>query len=125
MNGDSGLLAHPSILTRHRIGLLGVDMELFERCVATEARSLYDAELLVIDEIGIIGGWSAPFRKFVQSALDSRIPVVAIVREKSGEFSDKVKLRSDIELWSVDVNNREAQIHEIVYWVKNLDSPPR
>ena len=119
-NGVSGLLAHVSIETGHRLGLLGVDMELFERCVESEHAALSSADVVVIDEIGIIGGWSSRFKRFATAALESTTPTVAIVRQKSGEFSDQVKSRADIELWTVTRENREVVSADIARWVRAL-----
>lgn len=119
-NGVSGLLAHTSIKTGHRLGRLGVDMELFERCVASENAALGSADVVIIDEIGIIGGWSGKFVRFTETALDSSTPTVAIVRQKSGELSDQVKLRADIELWTVTRENREIISTGIAQWVRAL-----
>ena len=116
-NGISGLLAHPSIQTRHRLGLLGVDMELFERCVASEYAALRSADVVVIDEIGIISGWSKNFRKFTETALESSTPTVAVVRQKPGEFSDRVKLRNDVVLWTATRDNRETISSDIEDWI--------
>ncbi len=123
-NGDEGLVAHPSINSRHRLGLLGVDMELFERCVASEAASLGKTETVIIDEIGIIGGWSTEFKKFVLAALDSRVPTLAIIRKKSGEFSDQIKLRSDVKIWEVNTRNRDSISREIAQRVRLFDLHP-
>jgi nucleoside-triphosphatase THEP1 len=123
-NGDEGLLVHESILSRDRLGSLGVDMALFERCVASEAASLDSVETVVIDEIGIIGGWSTALMKFVLDALDSRVPTIAIIRQKSGEFSDQIKLRPDILIWDVDTNNRDSIPKEIASWVERFDLHP-
>lgn len=120
-NGVSGLLAHASIKTRCRLGHLGVDMELFERCVESENAVLSHADAVIIDEIGIIGGWSSNFMRFTEAAMESSTPTVAIVRKKSGEFSDRVKARADIELWTVTRDNRDTISTDIARWVRALD----
>ena len=121
-NGVSGLLAHASISGRHRLGLLGVDMELFKRCIAAETAVVGRADTLIIDEIGIIGGWSSEFRRFARRALDSHIPTIAIVRQKSGELSDEVKGRDDIEIMTVDKENRDIVASEIARWIGSFGS---
>ena len=121
----SGLLAHASISGRHRLGLLGVDMALFERCIASEFAKITSADVVIIDEIGIIGGWSREFEKFVRRALDHDVPTVAIVRQKSGELSDEVKSRGDVESWTVDRDNRDWISGDIALWVESFDQPTR
>jgi nucleoside-triphosphatase THEP1 len=120
-NGVSGLLVHTSIKSRHRLGSMGVDMQLFERCVATENAAMSSADIVIIDEIGIIGGWSDRFLRFTEAALDSSTPTVAIVRLKPGDFSDQVKSREDIELWTVTRDNRETIDTNIAHWARALN----
>jgi nucleoside-triphosphatase THEP1 len=99
------------------MGAFGVDMELFNRCVDVEAASCVGSDLVMIDEIGIIGDWSKRFQDYVTRALDSTIPVVAIIRFKTGEFSDEVKLRNDLETWTVTENSRDSLAGDIASWV--------
>lgn len=117
-NGVAGLLAHSTIQTRYSIGRLGVDMELFERCIASEYAALSMANVVIIDEIGIIGGWSIEFQRLVESALASTTPTVAIVRHKPGDFSDRIKSRTDVEIWTVTLENREFVSTDIAKWVR-------
>ena len=118
-NGVTGLLAHSSIQTRHSIGRLGVDMELFDRCIASdEYAASSTASVVTIDEIGIISGWPIEFQRLVESALDSTAPTVAIVRQKPGDFSDRIKSRDDVEIWTVTLGNREFVSIDIAKWVR-------
>ena len=123
-SGVEGLLVHSSIVSPHLLGSLRVDMELFERCVTSEAASLADTETVVIDEIGIIGGWSDAFMKFVSDALDSRTPLIAIIRQKKGEFSDQIKLRPDVEVWKIDMSNSDSIPTKMASWVERFDLHP-
>ena len=120
-NGISGLVVHASISSAQRMGSYGVDMELFERCVDVESGALDGSDLVLIDEIGLFGDWSQSFREFVTRALDAEVPVVAIVRKKSGEFSDRVKLRDDIATWLVTEDQHESLPGDIAHWVEAFD----
>jgi nucleoside-triphosphatase len=120
-NGVSGLVVHSSIESTRRMGSFGVDIDLFERCVEAESGALADADLVIIDEIGLFGDWSNSFREFVTSALDAEVPVVAIVRRKRGEFSDEVKLRSDAESLLVTQDRRDSLPGDIARWVEAFD----
>lgn len=122
-NGVSGMFAHASIRGRHRMGLLGVDIDLFERCISSETSALSRSDLVIIDEIGIIGGWSEAFRQFAERALDSTVPTVAIVRQKSGDFSDRVKSRDDVEIWTLNREIRDVMPGDIARWVEATDLP--
>jgi nucleoside-triphosphatase len=122
-NGVGGLIAHASIESEHRMGAFGVDMEMFDRCVAAEAQSLDGADVVVIDEIGIIGSWSDIFMDYVNRAMDEDVPVVTIVRMRPGEFSDQIKSRDDAETRIVTVENRNSISGDIARWVEAFDSP--
>ena len=120
-NGVSGVIAHASIRGRHRMGHFGVDIDLFECCVGSETSVLSRSDVAIIDEIGIIGGWSRTFRNFAERALDSTIPTVAIVRQKSSAFSDQVKSRDDVEIWTVNREIRDVIPADIARWVEGID----
>jgi len=47
--------------------------------------------MVLIDEIGTIDGWSPRFVEYVEPLMESTIPLVAIVLQKSGELSDQTK----------------------------------
>ena len=121
-NGVSGVVASRDILSDRQLGSYGVDMELFDRCVAAESESHVRSDVVLIDEIGIIGGWSARFVEYVERAIESTIPLVAIVRQKSGELSDRVKQRDDSVLWTVTQQNRDDIPAEIARWVESFDT---
>ena len=93
-------------------------MELFDRCIASDYAASSTASVVIIDEIGIIGGWSIEFQRLVESALDSTAPTVAIVRQKPGDFSDRIKSRDDVEIWTVTLGNREFVSIDIAKWVR-------
>ena len=54
----------------------------------------------------------------MESALDSTAPTVAIVRQKPGDFSDRIKSRDDVEIWTVTLGNREFVSIDIAKWVR-------
>jgi nucleoside-triphosphatase THEP1 len=78
-NGVTGIVAHPDIRGHQRMGSLGVDMELFDRCVGSENGTLSESDLVIIDEIGIFSDWSEIFRDYVTRAMNADVLVVAIV----------------------------------------------
>lgn len=122
-NGVSGVVASRDIVSDHQLGTFGVDMELFDRCVEAELESHAGSDVVLIDEIGTIGGWSPRFVEYVEQLTESEIPVVAIVRQKSGELSDQTKQRDDSVLWTVTQVNRDDMPGEIARWVESFDTP--
>mgnify|MGYP002630748522 FL=1 len=122
-NGVSGVVTSRDIVSDHQLGTSGVDMELFDRCVEAELESYASSDVALIDEIGIIGGWSPRFIAYVEQVMESTIPLVAIVREKSGYLSDRVKQRDDSVLWTTTLQNRDDIAGEIARWVESFDTP--
>lgn len=120
-NGVTGVVAHPDIQGSQRMGSLGVDMELFERCIGSESETLNESDLVIIDEIGLFSDWSEIFRDYVARALNSDTPVVAIVRQKKGQFSDQIKQRTDVEIWTVTEQNRDSIHGDIAKWAEGHD----
>lgn len=118
LSGLSGTLAHGSIESEFMLGSIGVDMELLEQIVTKEFLSCEPADLLVIDEIGIIGGWSETFEKAVSLAFDSETPVVAVLREKAGRLEDGVRQRTDVETLSVTAMSRNTLPEVVGRWVR-------
>ena len=121
-NGVSGVVAGREIASDRRLGSYGVDIELFDRCVAAESKALAGSDVVLIDEIGIVGGWSPVFIEYAEQAMQSAVPLVAIVRQKSGELSDRVKKRDDSEVWTVTRENRDDMAGEIAGWVESFDA---
>ena len=118
LGGLSGVLVHSNIQSQFMLGSLGVDMELFERIIEIELLSNEPADLFVVDEIGVIGGWSESFIEAISIALDSETPVVAVLREKSGRLEDAVRQRADTEVISVTTADRHARPKIIERWIQ-------
>jgi len=121
-SGVTGIVAHPDIEGHRRMGSLGVDMELFDRCVGSENGTLSESDLVIIDEIGIFSDWSDIFRNYVIRAMNADVPVVAIVRQKQGEFSDQIKRRTDVEIWTTTEQNSDSMHGDIANWIEGLDA---
>jgi nucleoside-triphosphatase THEP1 len=54
--------------------------------------------------------------------MESTIPLVAIVRKKFGDLSDRVKQREDSVLWTVTQQNRDDMAGEIARWIESFDT---
>jgi nucleoside-triphosphatase len=65
-------------------------------------------DFLVIDEIGRMELASTAFVEALQAILESPIPLLATVHQAAHPVTDKLKQRSDVEVWTVRQNNRDA-----------------
>ena len=85
-DGDGGVLAHLDMQSEYRMGNYGVNIALFERLVDSQLKLDAQADIYLVDEIGIIALWSPKFVNSMTELLDSPKKVVAIVRQRGGGF---------------------------------------
>lgn len=114
LNGRAGRLAEVGLESRHRLGKYGIDMESFEAIALT---ALEDAikmgGIVIIDEIGYMELKSRRFRELVVKALDSTAFVLATIMRSRFDFPDALKARSDVEVITVKVDNRDRLVDDI------------
>ncbi len=116
-DGDGGVLAHLDMQSEYHMGKYGVNMVLFERLVDSQLELRDQADIYLVDEIGIIGLWSPKFVNSMTEVLDSPKKVVAIVRQRGGGFVQQVKAHSDVEIWEVTRENREELLVRTLGWI--------
>ena len=106
--GKSGVLSHVSIPSRCRVGKYGVDLKVLEEIgIPAIEEAIRHARLIAIDELARMELFSKAFQKTVLDALVSKIPVIATIQERSHSFLDGVRRRSDVQLFSVTLENRD------------------
>ena len=116
-DGDGGVLAHLDMNSEYRMGKYGVNMALFEHLVDSQLKLSGEANIYLVDEIGIIALWSPEFVTSMSELLDSSKRVVAIVRQRGDGFVQDVKDRSDVEIWEVTRENREEVRMRTLSWI--------
>lgn len=116
-DGDGGVLAHLDMQSEYRMGKYGVNMALFERLVDSQLKLGDQADIYLVDEIGIVALWSPKFVNSMTELLDSPKKVVAIVRQRGGGFIQEVKNRPDVEVWEVTRENREELRVRTLRWI--------
>ena len=78
-------------------------------------KALENAEFIFIDEIGPMELKSEKFARVVETALDSEIPVIAVIHQRSRHhFILNVKNRDDVTTFEVSQENREFLHKEII-----------
>ena len=87
LDGDEGVLAHVDLETPERLGKYGLDLSALETVGVSAIRDAVRArQLVVIDEIGPMEIRSAMFRDAVNEVLESEVPLLATIVERSLPF---------------------------------------
>jgi nucleoside-triphosphatase len=114
LGGGSTVLAHVDRDAGPRVGRYGVDLGGFDPLVLRElGREPSEVDLFVIDEIGRMECFSAPFVQLTRAVLGGAVPVLATIALTGGSFMQEVRLRPDVELLTITVANR-AELAETV-----------
>jgi nucleoside-triphosphatase len=107
-------LAHRQIAGQGRVGTYGVDIQSFEAFLDELNLDDPDAGFTAIDEIGKMECLSPAFVLMVGRILDSARPCLATVAAKGGGFIQEVKARGDVQLVTLNEENRESLTAELV-----------
>lgn len=73
----------------------------------------FEADLIIMDELGYLESDAIEFQKAVLNVLDSDKPVLGVVRNKQTPFLDEVRSNKNTELIIVTPKNRDM-LYEIV-----------
>jgi nucleoside-triphosphatase len=119
--GPSGTLAHVDHPSEHRVGKYGVNREDLERIGVPAIReAVRRARLVVMDEIGRMELCSPAFRRAVEDALGSPVPVLGTIQDRNSPFLDAVRARDDVEIVRVSEANRDPLVETLVERVRAL-----
>lgn len=114
LEGRTAILASVDIEGQPRISKYGVDVAALDEVAVSSVRSaIRSRDLIVIDEIGPMELLSDAFRDAVKEALDSDVPVLGTIVQRSRPFSDQIKTRADVTLIEVSYENRDELEAEI------------
>jgi nucleoside-triphosphatase len=117
MDGVGGILAHRDLVSAQRMGPYGIDLPLFERIAEGELLAAAYVSLYVVDEIGLIASWSAAIQIALDTVLDGSVPVLAILRQKPTDYTERVRGRADVTVVSMDEGNRTEVEMRVRSWV--------
>lgn len=117
IGGSRSIMAHRDLVSAHRVGRYGVDVEQvsYVADVALSARG--EIELFFVDEIGKMECFSRRFIRAMQRLLDDPRPLVATVALRGSGFIDEVKRRDDVEIWEVTRDNRQELGNAVGTWI--------
>lgn len=115
LDGKEGILSHMRSKAGPRVGKYRVDVNIIDELIVNSIEeSIKDKDIIVIDEIGKMEMFSQNFKLTVKKALDSQKKVLATIPVYSNTFLDSIKTRKDIEIFNIDVNNRDRLVEEIL-----------
>jgi nucleoside-triphosphatase len=95
------------IHSRYRVGRYRVDVQALDRIVERALSADRRDVVYLIDEIGKMECFSRAFIDAVSNLLDFQCAIVATIARKGGGFIERVKGRSDVEIWEVTQANRD------------------
>jgi nucleoside-triphosphatase len=113
MTKEEQLLAHVGFregpeVGKYHVNVAAVD-QFSERAID---RALQEADFMIIDEIAPMEIHSQGFKRAVTKALDSKMPVLAAVHQRTiGGFIGEIRARQDIQVFEVTLENRFT-LHE-------------
>jgi nucleoside-triphosphatase len=109
LGGGRVVLSHVNFRGKKRVGRYVIVLPGFESLVHAElGKPTDEVDLFVIDEIGKMECFSRAFIEHATAALDSPVPVLAVIAAKGGGFISQAKARPDIQIISVTAANREG-----------------
>ena len=120
LDGRRGVLSHVKVGGPHRIGRYGVDLVGFEFFLRGLNMTNPALRLVLIDEIGKMECISDLFRKLVRERLDSPVPFLATIALRGTPPIERIKLRPDVELISMNNENRDEKFRDILEEVRGL-----
>ncbi len=124
LDGERGILAHVDIRGRHRVGRYGVDLHSLDTLgVSAVRRAAQAGGLVVIDEIGPMELLSDEFQRAVLGVLDSGVPVLGTIVRRSTPFTDRIKMRDDVQVIELRPDNRDAVGDQILAWLGGINPP--
>jgi nucleoside-triphosphatase len=121
LNGKRGILAHKDFKSKFKVSKYGVNIKELDR-IGTEAilKAIKENKVCIIDEIGGMEMKSEKFKRAVETALNSSIPILGTITLKSNPFCDKIKQRKDTKVFYLTRENREKVKKEILWHFQNL-----
>lgn len=114
LDGREAVLASVHISSRVRVSRYGVDVATLDDVgVPALEAAVVGADLVVVDEIGKMEMASERFRRAVESALDSDVPLLGSILLVSHPWADAIKRRPDVQVIMLTEENREQVMEQV------------
>ena len=99
------------------ISTYGVDLEALEAVVRQTLDPELGADAYIVDEIGKMEVMSDTFIEATETLLEDDAPMIATVGTSDRGFMGQVKDRDDVEIWTLDEQNRDDLPARAVEWL--------
>jgi len=120
LNGDTRVLAHVNLKSKHTAGKYKIDIKGFEDFLHNILLKEKKTGLYFIDEIGRMEIESRKFSKLIIELLNGEKPVVATVPEKGAGLISEIKKRDDVSIFELTPNNHEQKLKELTMVIRDL-----
>jgi nucleoside-triphosphatase len=115
LDGRKQTLSHVDIKSKLKVGKYGVDINTIDKLIVGSIEdAIQNKDIIIIDEIGKMEMFSERFKSAVKKALDSKKKVLATIPTYSNAFLDSIKARSDVEIFNLNVDNRDSLVEDIL-----------
>jgi nucleoside-triphosphatase len=119
LDGKEAVLAHVDVPGQPRVSKYGVDINALDRIgVESIGEAVEGKSLVVVDEIGPMEMLSDRFRQAVLEALESDVPLLGSVVQRSTPFTDTIKARPDVQVVELRRDNRNIIVGRLVKMIK-------
>jgi len=109
LDGEEGILAHVDCNSNYKVGKYRVDVDSFNRvAIPALEKALKEKSIIIVDEIGKMELFSDKFKELINNILDSGKLLICVIMENRDVFTDRIKKRNDVNILTVDYNNREG-----------------
>lgn len=115
IDGQRAWLARKGFPSPHKVGKYGVDAKAIESVIIPALdRAIEQADLIVIDEIAKMELSHPAFAENVWRCLESPKSVLGTIQRSNLPFIERVKARSDTQIFEVTKENRDILPEKIV-----------
>jgi nucleoside-triphosphatase len=123
LRGEQATLAHVQLKRAGgpSVGRYGVDTAALDRVgVVAMQRGLAQGQVIIVDEIGKMELFSRAFKAALLAVLDAQVPLIATVMARPHPWVDALKTRSEVTLWQVTLENRNALPSRVLDWLHSV-----
>lgn len=120
LDGRKSMFAHVFIDSPYHVGKYRVDVTAFDSFLDSLGLTEPGEGIIVIDEIGKMECLSVKFVRTIQELLDSKNIVIATIAHTDGGIKGKIKEREDVQLFRMNLENRDSIKDEITDALGNL-----
>lgn len=116
LDGKRAVLSSINFKEGPRVGKYRVDITVIDTLIVHSIEdAISNKDIVVIDEIGKMEMFSRYFQTAVMKALDSPKKVLASIPVYSNTFLHTITVRNDIEIFNLDVDNRDMLVEDILH----------